>query len=87
MNLSPKWEAYFRKLLDRRKVLLTPTEQAAQAIEKLFLSIFRLLEEDPGYGLKLIHIALERCSEYDLSDYKKELQRFEKIFIEKAGRL
>lgn len=85
VKLSPKWEIYFRNILDRRKALTSPKEQAVHAIEKLFLSIDGLLENDPEYGLKLIKIAIERCEEYDLLNHKKELERFKDKFIKKGS--
>lgn len=81
--LSPKWEVYFRRVLDREKALLTKQEQVELAVEKLFLSIYYLEETNATYGLELITIAIKKCREYALHDHLEYLYKFKKIFENK----
>lgn len=82
VRFSPRWEVYFRKILDREVALISKKQQVKNAVEKLFFSVYRLLDEDIVYGLELIDIALEKCQKYELDGYLIHLEKIKKIFLD-----
>lgn len=87
VQLQPKYEIAFRRILEREKALISESEQVKKAVEKLLLSMEYLKENKPSYGRSMINLALRQCMKYSLQDEIRSLRVARKYIKTSEGEI